>query len=108
MTQPNQSDIDRKIDEKIALQNRLLSLIGVKDGDPRYADVLIITDYVLALINEARLDGAIMGAKFGNAAFRQNSIAKPGNPINLDAVLQSGIEQATKWAKPDTTLEGGK
>ena len=99
------SDIDRKIDEKMALQNKLLELIGVKDGDPRYADVLIITDYVLALINEARLNGAIMGAKFGNAAFRQNSIAKPGEPINLDAVLQSGIEQATKWANPDTTLE---
>ena len=85
-----QSDIDRKIDEKIALQNRLLSLIGVKDGDPRYADVLIIADYVLALINEARVDEIV------------RVLQQPY--ISAHLYGQARIAQL----KPDTTLEGGK
>ena len=48
---------------------------------------------------EARVDGAIMGAKFGNAAFRQQSIAEPGKAINLDKVRDSGIKQAVAWAR---------
>ena len=54
---------------------------------------------IQALITEARIDGAVMGAKFGNAAFRQQSIAKPGERINLDTVLDSGIKQAKEWAE---------
>lgn len=42
---------------------------------------------------------AIMGAKFGNAAFRQQSIAEPGKAINLDKVRDSGIKQAVAWAR---------
>lgn len=48
---------------------------------------------------EARIEGATMGAKFGNAAFRQYNIANPSKPINLDTVRQMGIEQATEWAE---------
>jgi len=57
------------------------------------------TKAIQALITEARIDGAVMGAKFGNAAFRQQSIAKPGEPINLDTVRESGIKQAKEWAE---------
>ena len=118
------SDIDRKIDELKKAFGGCTSCYGKGYATWRHGEFYKGRNHnlrnnikfyncpggkaLLALINEARLDGAIMGAKFGNAAFRQNSIAKPGEPINLDAVLQSGIEQATKWAKPDTTLEGGK
>ena len=55
--------------------------------------------YSEALATEARIDGAVMGAKFGNAAFRQQSIAKPGEQINLDTVRESGIKQAKEWAE---------
>ena len=46
---------------------------------------------------EARIDGAIMGAKFGNAAFRQYNVA--GKPMNLDEIRDVGIKQAEDWAK---------
>ena len=46
---------------------------------------------------EARIDGAIMGAKFGNAAIRQYNIA--GKPMNLDEIRDVGIKQAEDWAK---------
>ncbi len=44
-------------------------------------------------------EAAVMGAKFGNAAIRQQSIAEPGKTINLDDVRASGIEQALDWAR---------
>lgn len=47
--------------------------------------------------NKARIDGAIMGAKFGNAAIRQYNIA--GKPMNLDEIRDAGIKQAEDWAK---------
>jgi hypothetical protein len=58
-----------------------------------------IMQLIDSAITEARIEAAIMGAKFGNAAFRQQSIAEPGKPINLDVVLNSGIQQAQDWAK---------
>lgn len=50
-------------------------------------------------VAKARIEGAVMGAKFGNAAFRQYNISNPGKPINLDTTLYMGIEQASEWAK---------
>ena len=49
------------------------------------------------LVAEARIDGAIMGAKFGNAALRQYNVA--GKPMNLDEIRDAGIKQAEDWAK---------
>lgn len=48
-------------------------------------------------VREARIDGAIMGAKFGNAALRQYNVA--GKPMNLDEIRDVGIKQAEDWAK---------
>ena len=59
----------------------------------------VIVDNRDKAVREARIDGAIMGAKFGNAAFRQQSIAEPGKAINLDKVRDSGIKQAVAWAR---------
>lgn len=39
--------------EKIRIQNDLFKLIGVKDGDPRYADCLLISNYVQQEIAKA-------------------------------------------------------
>ena len=50
-------------------------------------------------IEEVMVETATMGAKFGNASFRQYNIANPGKPINLDETLRMGIEQATRWVK---------
>ena len=43
-------------DEKIALQNRLFSLIGVKDGDTRYGDCLIIADFITSYTKQRELE----------------------------------------------------
>lgn len=40
----------------LATQNELFRLIGVTDGDPRYSDVLLIADWHLRKLNEARID----------------------------------------------------
>ena len=58
-----------------------------------------LAEYIQTLIAEERIVGAVMGAKFGNAAFRQQNIASPREPINLDRVLESGIKQAKEWAE---------
>ena len=55
------------------------------------------TSLTKELVAEARIDGAIMGAKFGNAAFRQYNVA--GKPMNLDEIRDVGIKQAEDWAK---------
>ena len=56
-----------------------------------------ITSLIKELVAEARIDGAIMGAKFGNAAIRQYNVA--GKPMNLDEIRDVGIKQAEDWAK---------
>jgi len=66
-------------------------------------DIANDADAIMYLITADRrrvaLEAAIMGAKFGNAAFRQYSIVNPGKSVNLDDIRQSGIEQATEWAR---------
>ena len=57
----------------------------------------VIVDNRDKAVREARIDGAIMGAKFGNAALRQYNVA--GKPMNLDEIRDVGIKQAEDWAK---------
>jgi len=62
-----------------------------------------LVDEIMKLFAQAKqawtVEAAIMGAKFGNAAFRQYNIANPTKPINLDETLRMGVEQAIEWAK---------
>ena len=86
------------LDEQIRKAIKAYKIAG---GDPEFY-IISKSDHDrnwAQAVTEARIDGAVMGAKFGNAAFRQQNIAKPGERINLDTVLDSGIEQAKEWAE---------
>lgn len=50
---------------QLATQNELFKLIGVKDGDPRYSDVLLIADWHTRKLNEAVREAFVAGMNRG-------------------------------------------
>lgn len=85
--------------------NTVLGIVAPKDPDNSWqkdqleAMMNAIDQYVHQKTIEARIEGAVMGARFGNAVFRQQNIADPTKPINLDELLREGVRQATQWAE---------
>lgn len=65
--------------------------------DEAKKDVLKLVTNLKRQHERELVEAAVMGARFGNAAFRQQSIAAPDKRINLDLVLESGIKQAKDW-----------
>ena len=89
------TNYNERLDEIFAplIDSPSLTLTTTYWGGAKQAITLLIKE----LVAEARIDGAIMGAKFGNAAFRQYNVA--GKPMNLDEIRDVGIKQAEDWAK---------
>ncbi|NCU38817.1 hypothetical protein EOL96_07250 [Candidatus Saccharibacteria bacterium] len=85
MTQPNQSELD-----ELYLQQTLLKLIGVKDGDPRYSDVLLIADYIAANYTpNTKLKALIEASEKINLEFN-------GRPDCKNCSLQEQLAELTK------------
>ena len=105
MTKDTTQPMEEQLDEILAI---LTSLVG-KEYSTMNNDPVILLKYkaeakaeLTNLIAIRETEAAIMGAKFGNAAFRQYNISNPGKPINLDETLRIGIEQAIEWVESKT------